>query len=436
MKFLLSLFLLCFLLPAQAQGDDAALERALFDLPGVQFQRYADPKDGRTKFILQVKQPLDHQHPERGHFYQKVVLTHKGFALPTVMETEGYEGRNSGNEIEKLLGANNLNVEFRYFGTSRPDSLQWQYLTIEQAVADLHHIRTLFARLYPNQWVTTGISRGGQTAIYYKRFYPDDVSLAIPYVAAIPNGPQDPRIYTFLDTVGTPECRRKLFEVQKFLLQHQDAAVNKLKWYAKGKGLTFTHFGSLEKAFEMYVLEYPFSFWQIGFTPCEAIPTNRNVDDYLDHLLTGVGGIEFMADKSINQWAAHSYMARTQQGYYGYDLARYRKYLRHVKGPNPSGALVPDSLPNTPYDPDFTAGVLHWLETQGNGLLYIYGSTDTWSGPRVIPSAAVNAKSFLIPGANHYVARVKAMSPAMQQEFADAITRMTGLPVNLGALKK
>jgi hypothetical protein len=435
MKLIFSLVFACLCTQLNAQSDEIELEKALFDLPGVQFKKYSKPQDKYLKYVLSIKQPLDHWNPGKGSFYQTVILTHKGFTRPTVMETEGYEGRYNGNELEKMLDANNINIEHRYFGSSRPDSLQWQYLTFEQATADLHHINQLFRTIYKNKWISTGISRGGQTAIYYKSFYPDDVDLAVPYVAPIPNSLEDKRIYYFLDTIGSPECRKKIFDVQQFLLEHEKEAVGKLNWYAKGKGLTFTYFGSLEKAFEMYVLEYPFSFWQIGFTPCEKIPVNKNVDDYLDHLLTGVGGIEFMADKSINQWTAHSYMAKTQQGYYGYDLTRYKKYLHYVSGENPSGALVPDSIPYKPYDSSFTLKIIRWLETKGNDILYIYGSIDTWTACMVIPSSEVNAKSFIIPGANHFVARVKNMPVEMQKAFAASIRQMIGLDADPGALK-
>jgi hypothetical protein len=120
------------LIRLHAQGDERELEKALFDLPGVHFKKYSKPEDKYLKYTLSIKQPLDHLHPEKGSFYQTAVLTHKGFAQPTVMETEGYEGRYKGNEIEVMLDANNINIEHRYFGTSRPDSLQWQYLTFEQ----------------------------------------------------------------------------------------------------------------------------------------------------------------------------------------------------------------------------------------------------------------------------------------------------------------
>jgi hypothetical protein len=435
MRNFLWFVLVCFTLRVTAQNDEGQLEKLLYTLPDVQFKKYSKPGDPYLKYELKIRQPLDHAHLEKGYFFQSAVLTHKGFSRPVVMETEGYEMHYGGNEIEKILDANNLNIEHRYFGNSKPDSLQWEYLTFEQVVADLHHVNQLFRNIYRTKWISTGISRGGQTAIYYKRFYPDDVEVAIPYVAPVPNSLADKRIYHFLDTIGSAGCRMKIFNVQKFLLEHEGEAIDKLKWYAKGKGLTFDYFGSLGKAFEMWVLEYPFAFWQIGYTPCEKIPVNKSVDDYLEHLIIGVGGIEFLSDKSINDWVAHHYMARAQMGYYSYDLSRFRKHLRYFKGENPSAALVPTSLPNKPFDSTFTQGVLRWLDEKGNNILYIYGSSDTWSAARVIVSGNVNSKSFLISGANHFEARVKKMPREMQIDFAESLKKMLDINVDLTKLK-
>jgi hypothetical protein len=435
MKYILFiLFLSCFT-SVNAQLEEAELEKALFNLPDVQFKKHSQPGDKFLKYVVRIKQPLDHAHPEKGFFYQSAVLTHKGFDKPTVMETEGYEMRYGGNEMEKILHANNINIEHRYFGTSRPDSLQWEYLTYEQVMADLHRINQVFRNIYKSKWISTGISRGGQTAIYYKWFYPEDVDLAVPYVAAIPNSLEDKRIYHFLDTIGTSDCRKKIFEVQRFLLQHEAEAVNKLKWYTKGKGFTFAHFGSLEKAFEFMVLEYPFSFWQFGSVSCQQIPVKGSVDEYLDHLLTGVGGIEFVSDKSIKEWAAHHYMARSQSGYYGYDLNRLKRYLKHIKGDNPSANLLPDSMHVKPFDSSFTQKVHQWLEEKGNNIIYINGSIDTWAACRVLVSNKVNAKSYLIPDANHYKARVRNMPVEMQQDFAESVKKILQWEVDMKALK-
>jgi hypothetical protein len=432
MKFIFSFIAVCIFIHVSAQ-DEADLEKALFNLPNVSFKKYLKPQDKFLTYTLRIKQPLDHLHPEKGSFYQAVVLTHKGFEKPTVIETEGYEGRYSGNEIEKILDANNINVEHRYFGTSKPDSLQWEYATFEQVTADLHHINQLFRGIYKNKWISTGISRGGLTAIYYKRFYPKDVDLTIPYVAPLPNHIEDKRIYQFLDTIGTKECRTKIFGVQKFLLDHADEAINKFRWYARGKKWTFEYFGSLEKAFEMGVLEYPFAYWQIGDVPCDKIPTSGSIDDYLEHIMK-VGSLDFLADQIINPWAANGFMAY-QTGFYSYDLSRYKNMLRYVKGENPTAAFVPKSVLYKPYDSSFNKDVDLWLTEKGSDILYIYGSKDTWSACRVIVSSKVNAKSYLLPNANHFQARVKNMPAAMQEDFAASIRNMTNLEVDLHLLK-
>lgn len=349
------------------------------------------------------------------------------------METEGYEGRYGGNELEKILDANNINVEHRYFGASKPDSLQWQYATFEQVTADLHYINQLLRTIYKNKWISTGISRGGLTAIYYKRFYPDDIDLTIPYVAPLPNHIEDKRIYHFLDTIGTKECRDKMFAVQKFLLENADEAINKFKWYAKGKKWTFNFFGSLEKAFEMGVLEYPFAFWQIGDVSCDKIPTSGSVDDYMEHIMK-VGSLDFLSDQIINPWAPNGYMAY-QTGFYGYDFSRYKKLLRFVKGDNPTAAFVPKYIQEKPFDSNFYKQVNEWLSEKGNDILYIYGSRDTWSACRVMVSDKVNSKSYVLPNANHFQARIKNMPAEMQNDFATSIKKLTNLNVDLDAVK-
>ena len=67
-----------------------------------------------------------------------------------------------------------------FFGKSIPDSMKWEYLTVEQAAADLHTINQLFRKIYKGKWISTGISKGGQTTLYFKYFYPEDVDIAIP----------------------------------------------------------------------------------------------------------------------------------------------------------------------------------------------------------------------------------------------------------------
>jgi len=184
---------------AFGQGDEATVDSSLRSLKDVtiisklvKYQPYS------LEYQLAIKQPLDHNDTTRGFFYQQLRLAHRDFSKPMIMETEGYNGREPISELQKIFGANEINIEFRYFNKSRPDSLQWQYLTFEQAVKDLHHINQVFHSLYHSKWISTGISRGGETTLIYRYFYPNDVDASVPYVAPMPNDIEDKRIYAFL----------------------------------------------------------------------------------------------------------------------------------------------------------------------------------------------------------------------------------------------
>jgi hypothetical protein len=76
-----------------------------------------------------------------------------------------------------------------------------------------------------------------------------------------------------------------------------------------------------------------------------------------------------------------------------------------------------------------------WLEDQGNDFIYIYGGRDTWSACAVTVSKKVNAKLYMVPGANHFKARIKYMPAAMQQDFMDTFRKMSGLHPDPEVLK-
>ena len=431
MKLNFFLILCLFVLNAFAQPDKKLIERELFNLPNVSFTDITKPGDDFLTYDLMVKQPIDHQHPEKGTFNQWVQLRHKGFDRPVVMETHGYTMAKGRNEVEKILDANNIGVEYRYFGKSVPDSMRYEYLTIEQATADLHAINQLFKQLYKGKWFSTGISKGGQTTLYYKYFYPGDVDVAIPYVAPIDNALEDTRIYSFLDTIGGPECHKKIFEFQKYLLINEDKALEKLKWYTKGAKLKFGYTGSMAKSYEFAILEYPFAFWQWGRS-CDSIPTNNSLDSYLGELLK-TSNISSFADADIENYGSHYYQAQ-ETGYYSYNIEPLRKYIKEFTS-NPSAIFPPKVAKPNAFKEELYRNFKQWVDTKGNNILYIYGGIDTWSAARVLVSDQVNSKSFLIPGANHRSARIKNFPEAMNAEFIGKIKEWTGLEAKTAVLK-
>ncbi|MGC4067282.1 MAG: S28 family serine protease [Polyangiaceae bacterium] len=129
---------------------------------------------GAIRFNLTIEQPNDHEQPAGPKFEQKIQLLHRSVDAPVVLISTGYdiEMGFGGSELVPMLGANQLGIEHRFFGTSKPDPLDWSLLNIEQAAADTHHIVESLRGLYTGPWLSTGASKGGMASVYHRRFYP------------------------------------------------------------------------------------------------------------------------------------------------------------------------------------------------------------------------------------------------------------------------
>ncbi|MCB0572633.1 MAG: hypothetical protein KDC66_22855 [Phaeodactylibacter sp.] len=412
------------LLPAALLAQPTALEQALFNLPDVIFKKIDTPKGFEAAYELSIRQPVDHQDPGKGYFYQRAYLSHRSFDAPMVIATEGYNVPfNRMYELSDYLDANQVDVEHRYFGASSPSSLDYGYLNLEQATADLHHIRELLGQIYGKAWVSTGISKGGQTTIFYRYFYPDDVAASVPYVAPLNLELKDKRIYAFLDTVGSDACRDAIRQVQLRLLKERDKVMPLLRWYAKGAKESFSYL-TMEQAFEYGILEYPFSFWQMGFD-CDAIPDAKKdgLEKLLDHFVEVVG-LSFFNDETMQGYASHYWQAGTQMGYYGYETDDFKGLLKVLSG-EPSAVFMPGKAPMT-FEPTLVRKVSEWLQSQGNRFIYIYGGSDTWSATGVPASDKVDAHWYVLPGENHRTARIRNMSEEDQKKLIGELEAWMG----------
>ena len=425
MKLLNLFFFVLFSLSINAQTE---LEKMLFEMPDVIFTKINTPEGYKAAYKLMVKQPLDHKNESAGHFYQKVYYSHLGKENPTAIITNGYnKDRNNITEVARLTSANQLNVEHRYFGESMPETMDYQYLNFEQVTADLHRIRTLFAEIYDGKWISTGISKGGTTTIFYKYFYPEDVDVSIPYVAPLNYEYEEKRIYEFLDNVGSDECRKDIYNIQKDLLRKSDEVIPLLKWYIKGRGLSFNYL-SPEEAFEYAVLELPFSFWQYGHD-CSIIPNDKTLDEQIDYLLNIVG-LDFFSDRDMEAYGSHYYQSATQMGYYGYETEDFKGLLKYLPyKPHPHAAFVPNKM-DVEWDGTLTNKVAKWIEEKGNQMLYINGAIDTWSATAVPPSENVDSKWFFMKGKHHANARIKNMTSEERSIFIDALERWLKMEID------
>lgn len=403
------------------------LETRLFELPDVVFTEVTT-NDGRPTYEIMVKQPIDHDDPSKGTFFQKVYLSHIGYQRPTVIVTEGYNrSRNRVYELSRLLNANQVLVEHRYFGNSMPDSVDYKYLNLKQATADLHRVNALFRNLYKGKWISTGISKGGATTIVYRYFFPNDVDVSVPYVAPINREYEEKRIYEFLGSVGSKECRDKLLSFQKRLLKSRDEVLPLLHFYELGARLKYTYLTE-EEAFEYAVLEYPFSFWQWGHK-CEDIPgKDVGLTEALEHFLK-VSGIDFFADQSMTAFGSHYYQAAQEMGYYGYETDDFKGLLKALPmKPYPSAVFTPNKM-QVEFDGTLLKKVNKWLETEGNKFIYIYGATDTWSASAVPENKNLDSEWFFMAETGHARARIRNMTDKNRERLESTLEKWLSLRI-------
>ena len=222
---------------APAQTD---LQQKLDRISAITETRPLESTRFSEKYVTYFTQPLDHCRPEKGSFRQRVIVSHVGFDRPTVIVTEGYGAAYALNpkyreELSELLDANMIFVEYRYFLESTPEPKDWQYLTAENSADDLHAVRNAFKSIYPGKWIATGISKGGQTTLLYRTFYPDDVDISVPYVAPLCYGAEDGRHEPFLRKVSTPEDRKRIEDFQLEVLKRKAALLPRFEKYCNEK---------------------------------------------------------------------------------------------------------------------------------------------------------------------------------------------------------
>ncbi|WP_329903495.1 S28 family serine protease [Porphyromonas pogonae] len=381
-----------------------------------------------STYEVWFRMPMDHQHPERGYFPLRVYYSHKDFSSPMLMILDGYTMYTShSHELSHILNSNQITIEHRFFSHSRPtDSIPWEYLNIRQAAADQHAVIQAFKPFYTHKWVSTGISKSGQTTIFHRRFYPQDVNVSVPYVAPLNFSNADPRIHRFLSSVGTPKCREKLRKFQYLLFERKQSLFPIFKELVKAKGWKFSM--GLERAYDLSVLESEFSFWQWG-GDCNTIPDAKANDKQIFDYWKSLNAFTFFEEKAIDRVRPFFYQAMNQIGMYSYDVKPFRKYLKDTRDITfdftmPTGHKVS-------YDPKAMQDIHHWLDINGNYMLYIYGGNDPWTATSVVTSRATNAVKMVNPGGSH-ATRIKSFPLAMQ----DSIYKVLGswlemnLPVN------
>lgn len=382
----------------QGLSHDQLLAR-LRALPGVTADVAPTQEAGVDYFVLHFTQPVDHDDPSQGTFQQEVSLLHRSTlaSVPMIVQTSGYFDNNLDHpvEITTLLIANQVSIEHRYFGESRPVPTDWTKLTIRQMAADEHEIITALHEIYQGAFVSTGGSKGGMTAVYHRRFYPDDVNGTVAYVAPISFYIRDPRYKLFVDTLGPADCRQAVRDVAtEMLVRRRDAMLARAQ---RQPSHAYTRV-EIGPAVEAAIVSLEWTFWQYsGVQACGTIPAVTASDDELFAFLDKISPISECDDQQLGHFEAYFYQSYAQLGFPDVVPEYLAPFLLYSE--EDYEHELPTLEPN--HDDEVMHDIYGFVEHHGEHLLFIYGEWDPWSGGKFGIGEAIDTELLTQPQGTH-----------------------------------
>ncbi|NYZ64923.1 peptidase [Endozoicomonas sp. SM1973] len=418
-----------------SQADSQDILAYLQSLQGMEAEELTDPPEGYRYFLLNYEQPINHLRPWEGSFKQRMILLHRSSAAPTVLATNGYYSSVSTYRynLTRILGANQLKVEHRYFAESRPEPLDWQHLTIRQAAADHHRIVAAIRPFYQGKWVSRGSSKGGMTALYHRRFYPNDVDGTVANVAPLSFGRLDHRYVTFQNRVGERSCRQALKRYQRHLLERRESMKALISDYAKEQNWQFSVPGGLDQVLDYTVAELYFQFYQYGsFDNCHDIPDAQATDEALFEFMKEWGPLSFMTDVGIKTFEPYFYQAISQFGY----PKLLTRHLKDLLLYDPNDYRVYVSEWPEPFDWHAMWDVAQWVAFNSRHVMLIYGEIDPWTAAAFfLPDSTYRSTyKFMVANGNHG-ANITTLNSQDRKHADQMLKRWTGVnPIKIETL--
>lgn len=356
--------------------------------------------DFNEYYIITIEQPVDHFHNTGKVFKQRIYVSINNTLAPTVMETQGYAIQTATN-LPFLKEYNSINIEHRYYGNSIPDSMEWEYLTVKQAASDYHYIRELFKNIFTGTWMSMGISKGGQAAIAYKMYFPNDVAATLAYVTPIKNSINDVRLADYLHSIQSTECGAKIYALQKYIFE------NKATFLTAFNKRVVSDFDN-ETVFDYMLLEYPFAFFQNCFN-CASVPdTISPTEQILDGIIEAVP-LRFYSTAFKQRLMPSFYMFYHELGYYEYDLTSVKKWLKNKEYPN--NIFAPDNA-TLNFDTSYLYNINKFITSpEEHKIIFVYGRLDPYTALKA------NSPHVFIAKNGCHKSRINDLSAAQQKEI-------------------
>lgn len=385
-----------------------------------------------AKYKIMVEQPVDHSDLSKGTFLQRVLIADKGLNQPVVFITEGYNGGYSENpnyinELCPILGANQICMDHRYFGESMPEPLNWEYLTVRNAAADHHHVILLMKKYYSGKWISTGISKGGQTTVYHRWLYPNDVDVSVPYVAPLNFGVEDGRHEPFIaNTTGTPEGRAKVRAFQLQILKNRETYLPLLEQYCTDK--KYHPLLNNDELLDYIVLEYSYGLWQYDNSPVD-IPALDAPAEELFAQLVKVSSPMYLSSEGVDIFKSFYVQAAHELGYYGYDVKPFEDYLSIKTAENWLNRIYLPEL-DIKYNKKTAKQVKKFINKTDAKILFIYGEWDPWSASAFEVPDKPNFLKIVKPEGSHST-RIGNLPAEQKQQVKAKLEEWLDMEVNI-----
>ncbi len=393
--------------------------------------------DGYHYYVVHFIQPADHDDPASPTFLQEVSLLQRDVTAPMIVHTSGYWDYYLDREVEltQLLHANQISIEHRFFGNSRPQPADWSKLTIAQMAADEHAIITALRTIYQGAFISTGGSKGGMTAIYFRRFFPDDVDGTVAYVAPLMLGAPDTRFPPWIATLGPADCHAAVQAAAVEMLMNRRAALEqRAQAQADQMGFQYTRV-ALGPAVETAIESVEWYFWQYnGVVDCPKVPAVTATDDDLFAFLDAVSPVSGSDDDSNAAFEAFVYQTFFQLGYPDDGTTYLKPYYMYMDsdfdGEFPVGVAKPTYDGGTAMQ-----DIQSFVATMGHEIVFVYGGWDPWTGGKFALGSAPDTLE-LIQAMGTHGSSLQHLAPGDRAAAFAQIKAWTGVtPIIPGTMR-
>lgn len=460
------------------EGGEDNVTEALKKAPGIVKIR----KDVRTDvsgdqagipvYFAYFNQLVDHNNPSLGTFEQRVAIT---MAYPytenhqrkTILHTQGYSMADTADELLTTAlynvteNINEVQVEYRYFGSSLPEpfeNLDFNYLSSEQASADLHEIVSALKKtgLFDGKWISTGVSKSGITTALYAYFDElnnwNDINVYVPFCAPFMTALGEKNIGNYLENEimkDMPEQKQWIFDIGRLAAEDSEEGaafrdVLALYW-EQSSGFSFSELSESEKKDVMCTVQNNYMtnlFGRFAYFDIDSWkdlipnPHDKGNADFDDLAAFMVADEEQFKDIVIAYWNQFSTRAIAEGERYD-QLLKYRQddqsWPYFVQGAIELGSYSFNFnyLQNSTYinQEDMLQWIAHYisedvrypeyvkrysnktitdflshLNTTRKKMVFVYGENDPWTGaaiPDEVAQKNPNLKKIVVPHGIH-----------------------------------